>query len=77
MKYIYIVDHFCPFPASEYGGIWVVVAKDDNECYDLIVDHDAGWNDDYYPVITKNIQKSIKLPLLDDQQSQVVESFTT
>ena len=26
MKFLYIVDHFVPFPQSEYGGIWNVVA---------------------------------------------------
>ena len=77
MKYIYIVDHFCPFPTSEYGGIWVVVAENDNECYDLIADWDNDWNVDYYPNITKNIQKSVRLPLFDEQESRVVESFTT
>jgi len=35
-KFLYIVDHYVPFPSSEYGGIWNVVAKTDDECFDLI-----------------------------------------
>ena len=40
MKYLYIVDHFVPFPQSEYGGLWNVIAEDDNECFDLITEQD-------------------------------------
>ena len=39
-KYFYVVDHFIPFPSSEYGGIWIVIANDDNECFDLISTED-------------------------------------
>ena len=38
MKYLYIVDHFVPFPQSEYGGIWNVLASDDEECFHLITE---------------------------------------
>ena len=41
-KFLYVVDHFVPFPTSEYGGIWNVVAEHDDECFDLIVDEDGG-----------------------------------
>ena len=36
-KYMYIVEHYVPFPQSEYGGVWNVVAANDSECFDLIV----------------------------------------
>ena len=36
-KFLYIVDHFVPFPQSEYGGVWNVIAKDDEECLDVVV----------------------------------------
>ena len=35
-KFFYIVDHYVPFPSSEYGGIWNVIAENDDECFDLI-----------------------------------------
>ena len=47
-KFLYVVDHFIPFPRSEYGGIWNVVAENDDECFDLITAEDDGMNDDYY-----------------------------
>ena len=45
-KYFYVVDHYVPFPSSEYGGIWNVIAESNEEyayifdngvweCYDL------------------------------------------
>ena len=39
-KFLYTVDHFIPFPRSEYGGMWVVVAQNDDECFDLIAAED-------------------------------------
>ena len=78
-KYLYIVDHFCPFPTSEYGGLWNVIAENDEECFDLIVEEDQEFNTEYYGNLRKNIVNSIALPLSDDykNQSRVVESFTT
>jgi hypothetical protein len=77
MKNFYIVDHFCPFPTSEYGGIWNVIAKDNEECYDLIVQADDEFNPEYYPRLRENIMKARVFVLQDDLESQVVESFTT
>ena len=49
---LYIVDHFIPFPQSEYGGVWNVIASDDEECFDLITDADDNQFPEYYsPVL--------------------------
>ena len=42
------MDHFVPFPSSEYGGVWNVIAEDDDECFDLIKDYDEGFNEGYF-----------------------------
>ena len=77
-KFMYVVDHFVPFPASEYGGIWNVIAKDDDECFDLITDTDDGdFNSKYYGNLRENILKSRTYALSEDLDSQVVEEFTT
>ena len=49
MKYLYVVDHYVPFPQSEYGGIWLVRAESDEECFDLIYHGNGGftWSDVY------------------------------
>ena len=77
MKYLYLVDHFCDFPRSEYGGIWNVVAKNDDECFDLIKDYDEGLNEDYYVNLRSKVVNARKFALAEDIESTVVESFTT
>jgi len=76
-KFLYIVDHFCPFPTSEYGGIWNVIAKNDNECFDLIADYDQGFNEDYYVNLREKVFNARTYALAENLESQVVESFTT
>jgi|TARA_B100000035_G_scaffold188288_1_gene160757 hypothetical protein len=77
MKYLYIVDHFCPFPTSEYGGVWNVVAKDDEECFDLITEYDQEQYPQFYGNLRKNIQDARAYTLLDEVNSEVIEAFTT
>jgi len=77
-KFFYIVDHYVPFPSSEYGGIWNVIAEDDDECFDLITNTDEGdFNSQYYGNLRENILKSRTYALSEDLESQVVEEFTT
>ena len=74
----YIVDHYVPFPSSEYGGIWNVIAQDDNECSDLITSADEGdFNSQYYAHLRENILKSRTYALSEDLESKIVEEFTT
>ena len=76
-KFLYIVDHFIPFPRSECGGIWNVVAEHDDECFDLIVAEDDGINDDYYSRLRENIGKAPIFQLINEHESCIVEQFTT
>lgn len=76
-KYLYIVQHFLNYPRSEYGGIWNVVAKSDEECFDLIAREDDGLNDDYYNRLRENILKAPTYALAEDVESEIVEQFTT
>jgi hypothetical protein len=76
-KFLYIVDHFIPFPASEYGGVWNVIAESNEECFDLITDSDNEQYPEYYSNLRKNINDARVYTLADDVQSHVVESFTT
>ena len=76
-KFFYIVDHFVPFPTSEYGGVWNVIAESDEECFNLITDSDDGFNQKYYGNLRENILKSRTYALSENLESQVVEEFTT
>lgn len=77
MKYLYIVDYWVPFPSSEYGGMINVIAENDNECHDLLLEWDDECNGDYNNLIMQNVVKALKFPLADDETSRVVDSFTT
>ena len=77
MKYFYVVDHFVPFPSSEYGGLWNVIAKDNHECFDLITQADQDWNKKHYGELMNKIENSRRFILDQNEESCVVESFTT
>ena len=48
-KFFYVVDHYVPFPSSEYGGVWNVIACNDEECFDLITAADPdNFEENYY-----------------------------
>ena len=77
-KFLYIVQHYVPFPTSEYGGLWNVIAKDDDECFDLIsAEDDGNFYEKYYTDLRENILNSQTFALAEDVDSAVVESFTT
>lgn len=77
-KFLYIVQHYVPFPSSEYGGVWNVIAEDDNECFDLITaDDNGGFYEKFYSDLKENILNAPTYALAEDVESAVVESFTT
>ena len=76
-KFLYVVDHYVPFPSSEYGGIWNVIAQDDDECFDLISESDEGFNQPHYTKLRENINKSQVFILGENVESKVVEAFLT
>ena len=77
MKYLYLVQHFLPFPISEYSGIWVVIAKDDNQCFDLIVAKDQNEYPEYYNRLREYVIKARRFSLVDDPESSVIEECLT
>jgi hypothetical protein len=77
-KFLYIVQHYVPFPSSEYGGIWNVIAENDEECFDLITSEDyEDLESQYYPNLRENILKASTSALSEDIESSVVEVFLT
>ena len=77
-KYLYIVNHYVPFPQSEYGGIWNVIAENETECFDLITAQDDGeFNRQYYTNLRENILNAHKFPIDSEHESRIVEEFTT
>ena len=75
MKYLYIIDYFVPSSHSD-GGLLNVVSENDDECFDLIVEWDNEQWSEHYGKLRENVIKSPRFALLDEVQSQVVETFT-
>lgn len=76
-KFLYLVDHFVGFPQSEYGGVWNVIAENDDECFDLISNVDNGDYEDCYVNLRNNIVKAPRFALADTVESEVIDRFIT
>ena len=77
MKYLYLVDYWVPFPASEYGGVLSVIAESDHECHDLLL----NWRDEYNSTHDNRIMERVvhadKFALAHDEESRVLNTFIT
>lgn len=74
-KFLYIVEFFLPASLSD-GGLLNVIAENDEECFDLIVEWDNEKWTQYYGKLRENILKAQRFTLLESEESRVVETFT-
>jgi hypothetical protein len=77
MKYLYLVNFWPSFPTSEYGGLVVVIGKDDNEVHDILLEWRDDYLDNYDNLIMQAVVDSQKFALAENEESRVVEAFTT
>ena len=77
MKYLYLVDYWVPFPSSEYGGLLTLIAKDNNECHDILLDWRDECDNKYDNLIMEKVTNAPVFALADDIESGIVETFTT
>jgi hypothetical protein len=79
MKYLYLVNYWVPFPSSEYGGLIAVVAENDNQCHDVLIDWRDECESSYDDRIQENVYKATRLMLSDEQDEEigVIDSFLT
>ena len=75
-KYLYIVDYWVPFPASEYGGVVNVIASNDQECFNLLSEEES-FPEDYGHLIMENVINATKLRLAEDYECDIIDAFTT
>jgi hypothetical protein len=76
---LYIGDFWVPFPSSEYGGMWTVMAKDEAQCVKLL--SNIAWFDEYDYLIPEAVQKAKVFQLdennVSNQMARVIETFFT
>ena len=76
-KFMYLVEHAVSFPSSD-GGLWNVIASDDEECFDLISNtEEYTFYAEYLSHLRENIKKAQVFPLDGEYESEIVESFLT
>jgi succinate dehydrogenase flavin-adding protein (antitoxin of CptAB toxin-antitoxin module) len=76
MKYLYLVDYWVPFPASEYGGLVSLIAESDTQAFELLANEDQ-FDDRYTDRIMERVVNSQKFALVDDYEPGILEAFTT
>ena len=58
---LYVGEHWCPFPCSEYGGLWVVTAENEEQVCELLLkeygDYD-GAEQQYEHLIPEAVAKA-------------------
>jgi hypothetical protein len=78
-KYMYVVEYWVPFPASEYGGLITLIAENDTEAFELLSDEESFhlWQKNYGHLIMEKIITATKLELANDYESGIIEAFCT
>jgi len=75
-RYLYVVDYWVPFPASEYGGLITLIAENDTEALELLSDEES-FREEYKSLIMEKIITATKLELANDYESGIIEAFCT
>jgi hypothetical protein len=76
MKSLYIVDYWVPFPSSEYGGVISLIADDDTEAFEILVD-EQQFDAAYQNLIMEKVVTAQKFALKDDYESGIIDAFIT
>jgi len=76
-KFLYLVDYWVAWPSSEYGGVINVIAEDDNECHDLLLEWRDDCEDGYDDRIMTNVVKAPRFALIENEQSRIIDAFVT
>jgi hypothetical protein len=73
-KTLYVIQYWVPFPSSEYGGRYVVIADNDEECIALLKSDRYG--PEYHDLIPNAVKNATRFPT-QHHVSEIVDSITT
>ena len=76
-KFMYIGEYWIPFPSSEYGGSWSVIASDKNEVATLLREKVTDYYTQYDENMLESIEKAKYFELACEPKSMVVDNFFT
>jgi hypothetical protein len=79
--FLYVGKYWVPFPSSEYGGSWVVMAESEEQCISLLTETytDEVWDK---PKLIPDAVKKAQVFQLDEsvasnQKPRIVDTFFT
>lgn len=74
---IYIGDYWVPFPSSEYGGTWVVMAENEEQAIDIL--EGTSYDDEYDDLIPGAVSAAKVFPLDKNEtfEPKIIETFYT
>lgn len=79
---LYIVDLWVPFPSSEYGGVIIVIANNNEEAVDILSNYGEVKNQ-FHPkhmeknLIVEAVNDAISYDLSGEHRVGVIKSFIT
>ncbi len=83
---VYIGEYWVPFPSSEYGGMWAVIAENKDQCIEMLKGT-AFFGNDYDYLIPDAVEKAWALVLHPDYDKhgqkpgilkpEIIETFFT
>jgi hypothetical protein len=76
-KFMFIGKYWIPFPSSEYGGSWSVIASDKTEVATLLRDEVTDYYIQYDENMLESIEKSQYFELAGEPESKVIDTFFT
>jgi len=76
---IFIIDFWIPFPSSEYGGIVIVIAKNENDAINCIANKnwEHGMDNDIKVRMENAVRESMRFELVGEHETKIVYDFIT
>lgn len=79
---IYIIENVVPFPSSEYGGVYILAATDDDDAFDVFKDIAAGeggwaWAEATDKAIKDAIKEAIVIRAAEGVERGFIYDFIT
>lgn len=74
---MFIGKFWVPFPSSEYGGSWSVIASDKNEVATLLRSQVTDYYTQYDDNMLESIEKAKYFELACEPKSMVINTFFT
>lgn len=79
--FIWLVRYWVPFPASEYGGLQCIVARDVDEAKKVLLEDgltEAQFQKNYNELIDAVLKKATIIPLREEYEyPHMIRQFTT